>query len=52
MPPTTKPSDDIIEDDFEVDRWFDTFLRDSARASARHGILNSSSKDNLPEFSE
>jgi hypothetical protein len=35
MHPSDKPEDKLIEDDEALDKWFDAYLKDVARKSAR-----------------
>lgn len=52
MHPKDKPVDDLIENDFELDRWFDNYIREAQRAAG--GKANTlglnSVKDSLPEW--
>lgn len=37
MLPNDKPEDDVIEDDVALDRWFQQYLRESARKLGQRG---------------
>lgn len=38
MPPTERPADDVLDDDIELDKWYESFLRQAAaRASLAKG---------------
>lgn len=41
MLPSDKPADAIIEDDEKLDRWFEQYVRDIARASGKNKPGNS-----------
>jgi hypothetical protein len=56
MMPTDRPPDDIIEDDVELDRWYENYQRESAKKAAQAGkgdprlSLMGDPKDHIPQF--
>ena len=56
LPPSDRPSDDIIEDDEALDRWYKAYVRRMAsqaggKGDSRYSLLGDAGQgDNIKEF--